>query len=161
MPRQPSVIGRAQADIAAGELWRARDRLNGSWKNSPTNFEVVEVLGEVYMRMGDLPAAGRWWYLSAVDDERHDAARAAYEARHGGRAEQIRAGLPRLAIDTPIPDGVRTRLDLIGGQPPPRVVANDAPHDDGLLVHLGILLFLLATVGVWFAGLGWLLSLVL
>ena len=56
---------RVNADLAEGRLWKARDRLQGARRMDPTNQWILETLGEVYFRMGDLPEAGRAWFLTA------------------------------------------------------------------------------------------------
>jgi hypothetical protein len=161
---RPSVIERARADLSAGEPWRARERLNGAFANDRGNAEVVEMLGEVYAEMGDLPAAGRWWYLSAVEDARHEEARAAFEARHGHRPDELRGQLPRFSAALPLAPSVRERLGSIGWEPPNEDAEERAAPMQTSLGKLGDTLFVtglvLATVGVWLAGLVWLLRLI-
>jgi hypothetical protein len=58
------VLERAREDIADGRLWKARDRLTGALRASPSHQELLDLLGEVHYRMGDLPEAGRYWLLT-------------------------------------------------------------------------------------------------
>lgn len=64
-----TVIERSRQDIAEGRLWKARDRLTGALGHRPHDTEVLERLAEVYLAMGDVPAAGRFLMLSARDDD--------------------------------------------------------------------------------------------
>lgn len=58
------VGDRVKADLKAGRLWKARDRLVGVLRANPTDQWALEQLGGVYFNMGDLPAAGRAWFLT-------------------------------------------------------------------------------------------------
>jgi hypothetical protein len=162
MSDRTSVVERARADLAAGEPWRARERLNGAFANDRGNAEIIEMLGEVYAQMGDLPAAGRWWYLSAADDGRHDEARAAYEARHGHRAEEIRGQLPRFGPDLTLAASVLERLEAIGWEPTVPDAQEPAATEQTVLGRASDALFLtglvLATAGIWLVGLVWLIQ---
>lgn len=62
-------LDRVQQEIANDRLWKARDRLLGLFATFPTSQEVLELLGEVFYKMGDLPEAGRYWYLTECSDE--------------------------------------------------------------------------------------------
>lgn len=59
------VKHRVQDDLNAGRLWKARDRLLGARRIDPANQWVLNSLGEIYFKMGDLPAAGGVWFLSS------------------------------------------------------------------------------------------------
>lgn len=61
-------LARVQQEIANGRLWKARDRLLGLFSAYPTSQEVLQLLGEVFYKMGDLPEAGRYWYLTEYND---------------------------------------------------------------------------------------------
>lgn len=56
-------------EINNGRLWKARDRLLGLFSTYPTSQEVLELLGEVFYKMGDLPEAGRYWFLTELKDD--------------------------------------------------------------------------------------------
>ena len=70
-------------------LWKARGRLNGATANDPHNVALLDRLGDVCFAMGDLPAAGRAWRLSGRDDDRAEAALAAFEERAPAPAERL------------------------------------------------------------------------
>lgn len=73
---------RIRAEIDSGTLWKARDRLQGLVRVRPGDQEVLSLLGEVHFRMGDLPSAGRCWFLTERTGPEVDQALAAMEARH-------------------------------------------------------------------------------
>jgi hypothetical protein len=106
-----SVIDRAQADLADGRLWRARDRLTGALVNRPHDQEVIDLLGEVYLRMGDTPAAGRTLMLSTRDDDDARQAREAFAWLHRGNSHNLAAAVPVKAPIDAYPPSVRTRLE--------------------------------------------------
>jgi hypothetical protein len=58
------VIQRAQEQIEAGKLWRAKDILRGSLSNYPFSPELYQAYGELLLRMGDLRDAGKFLFLS-------------------------------------------------------------------------------------------------
>lgn len=96
-----SALARAQADLAAGRAWKARDRLQGLLRHR-VDFEVLDLLAEVYYDMGDLPAAGALWFVTGRDDERARASVDAWHERHGdGRARwQSIPGSVRRGVQT-------------------------------------------------------------
>ena len=65
----PRSIDRARADLAAGRPWMARNRLQSFVSRHPDHQEALELLGEVLYGMGDLPRAGRYWFMTARNDE--------------------------------------------------------------------------------------------
>jgi hypothetical protein len=102
------ALDRARADIEAGRLWKARDRLRGVVGARPGDQEVLALLGEVYLRMGDGPEAGRWLFLTERDDEAARGAIAAFRERYA-----LGQLLPRVPAYRPIeeyPPRVRARL---------------------------------------------------
>lgn len=87
------ALARARADLAAGQAWKARDRLTGVM-STRTDDEVLDLLGEVYFQMGDLPAAGSLWFVTGRNDESAQAAIAAWHERFRG-AEARWHSVPR------------------------------------------------------------------
>lgn len=84
---------RARADLAAGRAWKARDRLAGIMATR-TDDEVLDLLGEVYFAMHDLPAAGALWFVTGRSGADADEAIAAWRERFGG-AEARWHSIPR------------------------------------------------------------------
>ena len=103
--------GRVREDVDAGRLWKARDRLQGCLLAEPANQDVLDMLGAVWFAMGQLPAAGRHWWLTERDDEKAATARAAFYERFGHRAHEVLRALPRPAKPEHYPVSVRGRLE--------------------------------------------------
>jgi Flp pilus assembly protein TadB len=106
------VIDRALADIEAGRPWKARDRLNGYLHQHPADQPAHELLGEVYLAMGDLPAAGRALMLTERSDAQAAVAIEAFEHRYGSTAARIRALRVRAPLES-WPPLVQERLGAL------------------------------------------------
>ncbi len=107
-----SLIERARAEVEAGRPWKARERLEGSLANDATNPDVLDLLGEICSRMGDLPAAGGYWFLTERHGPEVDAATAALHERFPTPAALFSA-LPVKAPLSAYPDSVRMRLEKL------------------------------------------------
>jgi hypothetical protein len=122
-----NALDRAQRDIEEGRLWKARDRLIGRLRALPTDRPTLDMLGDVYWRMGDLPKAGAVW---ALTDRTDSDARAAFDAtreRHGHDPEQL---LGALHIRAPLDDyGSEVALRL-------RALDKDSRFEDRLAERL-------------------------
>ncbi|QDU59525.1 hypothetical protein Pan216_03540 [Planctomycetes bacterium Pan216] len=91
----PPVIERAHEDLAHGELWRARERLEGYVGSVGYHRQVIDLLGEVCWRMGDVPAAGRYWFFALADSDERRIAIETFVRQCKGDPLQVLAGLPR------------------------------------------------------------------
>lgn len=60
------VLEKAEREIENGRLWRAKEILQGSIAHAKYNSDVFEKLGQVLLRMGDLPDAGKYLFLSGA-----------------------------------------------------------------------------------------------
>jgi hypothetical protein len=100
-----------QDEIDAGRLWKARDRLQGHYSRDHADQVVLDLLGSVWYAMGDLPQAGRHWFLTERSDALATSARAAFHDRFGHDAAAVLRALPRPAAPTEYPDSVRLRLE--------------------------------------------------
>lgn len=58
------TLEKADKELAEGNLWRAKEILQGSIPNAGYNPELFEKLGIVLLKMGDLPEAGKFLFLS-------------------------------------------------------------------------------------------------
>jgi len=105
-----SGLERARADRAADRSWVARDRLHGVFAANPTSQEVLELLGRVSFEMGDLPEAGRYWYLTETDNEEARLANAAFEKRFGSNPHAVVHSIPLKAPISVYPPLVQDRL---------------------------------------------------
>jgi hypothetical protein len=151
-------VDRARADIAEGRLWKARERLLGVVRSAPHCQEVLGLLGEVYFAMGDHPAAGRFWALTARDDADAERAIAALEEHTHTRRELLRA----LPIKPPLdayPPQVQSRIDTLRAETgwDPEAQADEDDGERSFLRRVGdgaaIAIVLLFTFGVWLLGL--------
>lgn len=155
---------RVREDVERGRLWKARDRLNGLLIESPTDQDVLDLVGSIWFEMGDLPQAGRYWWLTERDDERADRAREAFHERFGRYPGGILTALPRLTHLELYPSPVRARLEelvtaatsdgrrWVPWEPRPATrpaVRPNAPTLSNLLA-LGVFLFILLLVVVGF-----------
>lgn len=102
-------LDRATEDLEAGRLWKARDRASGLFGARPTDQDVLGLTGEIYYRMGDLPRAAAFWYLT---DRSGPEVVEALEAMHERypRAEDVVAVLPIRARIDAFPHPVQLRL---------------------------------------------------
>lgn len=170
----PDGMSRARREVEAGRLWKARDRLNGVFSADPSNQEVLELLGEVYFRMGDLPQAGRYWYLTVRRGEDAEIARDAFEERFGRSVSSTAESLPVQAPVDGYPEEVQERLGALiehlektdKGAPyrwlahgvHTRWVTGEAPgprppgQSSQLVNLLGVAAFVGLTIGVWVIG---------
>ncbi|MGW6704531.1 DUF6584 family protein [Streptomyces sp. NPDC054956] len=82
------TLARVDADLAAGRVPVARQRLRGLVSSFPYDLTLRRRLAEVYRLYGDAAEAGRWTYLEV---DRHDDETAAFEARYGSPAWRMKA----------------------------------------------------------------------
>jgi hypothetical protein len=105
------VLERARAEIAAGRLWKARERLVGVIRFDRYDQKVLELLGDVHFSMGDLPAAGRLWFLTERSGNEVESAHAALQERYGNDPALILESIPFGGDLERYPALVRSRLD--------------------------------------------------
>ncbi len=72
-----------EANINAGDLGKARDRLHGLLSSYPDTLDSRKRLGAVYWRLQMPEMAGRYWYLEEVKDLDMTAACRRFEAKFG------------------------------------------------------------------------------
>ena len=99
--------------MRAGRLWKARDRLVGVLRVDPANQWALDQLGSIYFRMGDLPQAGRAWFLTPRTGPEWEAAESAFYERYGGTPAQVVAALHVRAAIERFPAAVQERLRLL------------------------------------------------
>jgi hypothetical protein len=111
------TIEKARAEVARGRLWRAKELLQGSLGNFGYNLELYEEYGSVLMQMGDLPAAGKFLFLSGVRRTEYDEPIALYLKRHKGSPAQLFSSFPRkarLTVLATYPKAVESDLRQLG-----------------------------------------------
>ncbi|MET9954344.1 DUF6584 family protein [Streptomyces sp. NPDC006339] len=82
------TLARVDADLAAGRVPVARQRLRGLVSSFPHDLTLRRRLAEVYRLYGDAAEAGRWMYL---DEDRDADETLAFEARYGSPAWRMKA----------------------------------------------------------------------
>jgi hypothetical protein len=110
------AVARARDDLAAGRVWKARDRLAGYLADSHDE-EALDLLGEVLHSMGDLPAAGAAWFATNRHGEDVDRAIEAWRERHAGQLDQMWRSLPRSVRERPGSarvEALRRRAEQLG-----------------------------------------------
>ena len=60
------TLDKAQREIDNGNLWRAKEILQGAIGSESYDVELFEMMGRVLLRMGDVAEAGRFLFLSGV-----------------------------------------------------------------------------------------------
>jgi len=66
------TLEKAEKELAKGNLWRAKEILQGAIPQAGYNFELFEKLGEVLLAMGDLPEAGKFLFLSGKREPEYE-----------------------------------------------------------------------------------------
>lgn len=109
---------KADRELAEGNLWRAKEILEGSLHNLGYDPELYERLGIVLLRMGDLPAAGRFLFLSGVRKGEYEQAIDIYKKRYSAAGvHQFFSTFPhnaRLATLSRYPERVQKELKDLG-----------------------------------------------
>ncbi|MDN3261999.1 hypothetical protein QWJ26_19725 [Streptomyces sp. CSDS2] len=164
------TLARVDADLAAGRVPLARQRLRGLVSSFPHDLTLRRRLAEVYRLYGDAAEAGRWMYLEEDQDAEETAA---FEARYGSAARRMRALAWRgpeamaanafaerrlvavrtacaeelgRAVDWDDPDSYRDGLEEEYGEP-------SRPWSlSGVLMGAGCLVGALAFLAVWVVG---------
>ena len=77
------TLEKAEKEIAQGNLWRAKEILQGSIPNAGYNVELFEKLGIVLLKMGDLPEAGKFLFLSGIRKPEYGQAIGIFLRKHG------------------------------------------------------------------------------
>ncbi|MFD9643289.1 DUF6584 family protein [Streptomyces sp. NPDC059082] len=85
---QQNTLSRVDADLAAGRVPLARQRLRGLVSSFPHDLTLRRRLAGVYRLYGDAAEAGRWMYL---EEDRCPEETAAFEERYGSPARRMRA----------------------------------------------------------------------
>jgi hypothetical protein len=83
MPKELS-LERIDADIAAGDLGKARDRLQGLIGSFPNDIALRSRLADVYSQLHYPDMAGCYWYLEEDQTAQIEQALSAFKKRCGG-----------------------------------------------------------------------------
>ncbi|GAA3020665.1 DUF6584 family protein [Streptomyces fulvorobeus] len=82
------TLARVEADLTAGRVPIARQRLRGLVSSFPYDLTLRRRLAKVYRLYGDAAEAGRWMYL---EEDRNADETAAFEARYGSPGWRMKA----------------------------------------------------------------------
>ncbi|MFF3841296.1 DUF6584 family protein [Streptomyces sp. NPDC001930] len=85
---QSNTLARVDADLVAGRIPMARQRLRGLVSSFPYDLTLRRRLAEVYRLYGDAAEAGRWMYL---EEDRDAEETAAFEERYGTPGWRMKA----------------------------------------------------------------------
>jgi len=77
------TLRKVEQDCARGDYGKARDRLHGLISTYPGELALRAKLGQVYWDLHHPAMAGLYWYLEERTSAEMDAAREAFERRHG------------------------------------------------------------------------------
>ncbi|MFF9203662.1 DUF6584 family protein [Streptomyces sp. NPDC014986] len=161
-----ATLARVDADLAAGRVPLARQRLRGLVSSFPNDPALRRRLAEVYRLYGEPAEAGRWMYLE--EDQEADET-SAFEARYRTPQERMRAlawrGPEALAPSSFAVEqltAVRTACSEALGHPvdwdSTPSVPDDEPDDgaggfSSFLAGAGCLAVFLTMLGIWVNGL--------
>lgn len=125
-----AVIERSRADIEAGQLWKARERLGSYLRTSPADQPALDLMGQVLYLMRDLPNAARYWQLTDRTGPDVTEAMAAFEQRHRRNPVAAYRALPTkgMALDA-YPPSVEERVRGL------RAAAFAVGHRDSVAAH--------------------------
>ena len=107
----------ADKEIAEGNLWRAKEILQGSIANAGYDCDLFERLGAVLLLMGDLPEAGRFLFLSDRKKPEYEQAIQIFLKKYGKNWRVLLRTFPRVARLSKLsdyPEGVRSQLAQFG-----------------------------------------------
>ncbi|WP_242426921.1 MULTISPECIES: DUF6584 family protein [unclassified Streptomyces] len=85
---QLNTLARVDADLVAGRVPMARQRLRGLVSSFPDDLTLRRRLAEVYRLYGDAAEAGRWMYL---EEDRSAEETAVFEARYASPGQRMKA----------------------------------------------------------------------
>ncbi|WP_052851103.1 DUF6584 family protein [Streptomyces avicenniae] len=162
------TLARVDADLAAGRVPVARQRLRGLVSSFPYDLTLRRRLAEVYRLYGDAAEAGRWMYL---EEDRDADETAAFEARYrspGWRMKALAWRGPEAMAATSFAErqlvAVRTACAAHLGHPvdwdePTSYLEEECEEQPsepwtvgGVLAGVGCLVGVLAFVAIWVNG---------
>ncbi|MGW1103912.1 DUF6584 family protein [Streptomyces sp. NPDC002540] len=158
------TLERVDADLAAGRVPMARQRLRGLVSSYPHHPALRRRLADIYRMYGDPAEVGRWTYL---EEGRLPEEVAAFEKRYNDPVRRMRALAwqgPESAAGSPFAEEqlatVRTAASKSLGHPVTwdtlAEVRGDVPEAGSLrqsLAAMGCALLAIVFVGIWVNGL--------
>lgn len=111
------VLEEAERELAAGNLWRAKEILHRSLKYSGYNVQLFEKLGIVLLQMNDLAEAGKYLFLSGARKPEYEKAIGIFLRKYEGKPHNLFHPFPRSAKLSKIsdyPEAVAVKLRELG-----------------------------------------------
>ncbi|MEU3303964.1 DUF6584 family protein [Streptomyces sp. NPDC006678] len=158
------TLARVDADLTAGRVPVARQRLRGLVSSFPNDLMLRRRLAEVYRLYGEHAEAGRWAYL---EEDRDAAETHAFEARYRTAQQRMHAlawhgpeSLAQTAFAREQLAAVRAACSEVVGHPVgwdtvPSVSKEDSRGSSfaGCLAGVGCLVTVVAFLAIWVNGL--------
>jgi hypothetical protein len=91
------ALKRARLEISNGNLWRAKEILQGAVGHPPFRPEIYEQFGILLLEMRDLAEAGKFLFLSGARKPEYEAAIQIFLKKHEGRPNRLLHSFPRAA----------------------------------------------------------------
>ena len=108
-----NVLERAEREISNGNLWRAKEILQGSVGHSGYKIEIYEKLGVVLLEMRDLAEAGKYLFLSGVRKPEYEEAIGIFLQKYEGKPHNLFRTFPRSAKLKKISEYPKTVADKL------------------------------------------------
>jgi len=137
------ALEKAEKEMVKGNLWRAKEILQGSIPNAGYNCDVFEKLGTVLLTMGDLPEAGRFLFLAGRRKPEYEQAIDIFLGKHDKSWHVLFQTFPRAAKLSRLseyPNTVREHLAQLGF---PQILKTDPLRGSGHSGHV------ISDIAVW------------
>jgi len=147
-------LAEADREIAAGNLWRAKEILHRSLKNSGYNVQLFEKLGIVLLQMNDLVEAGKYLFLSGVRKPEYEKAIGIFLQKYEGKPHNLFHPFPRSAKLSEIsdyPEAVAVKLRELGfsdGLETVHGIHSNSPIGSGGKIALAVVLAIVLVIVV-------------
>ena len=128
---------KVRAALGSGEIWRAKEMLQGRIGGDPFSVDLYEQMGWILLRMGDSMEAGKYLFLSGKHDPEYEKPISLFLGRYGrGNWKELASRFPSQERRTPrsnLPVVVIEELRSRGlpDQKPDRPLFKQALIDDG------------------------------
>ncbi|MDQ3800625.1 MAG: hypothetical protein M3384_14345 [Acidobacteriota bacterium] len=153
-----SFIEKAERELAKGNLWRAKEILQGSLPSAGYNIELFEKFGIVLLQMGDLPEAGKFLFLSGVRKPEYEEAICIFLQKYGKKPLNFFQTLPHTAKLSKIsdyPEIVAAKLRELNFPETLKTENGDVdvlPEDDDKILLAGCIIIALAIAALVILG---------
>jgi hypothetical protein len=144
-------LAEADQEIAAGNLWRAKEILHRSLKYSAYNVQLFEKLGIVLLKMNDLAEAGKYLFLSGVRKPEYEEAVGIFLKKYEGKAHNLFHPFPRSAKLSKIsdyPEAVAAQLRELGFTDGLEIVHGITPKSVGSGGKIALVVFLFIVLAI-------------